>query len=373
MRIEAVRTRKQQRTFLEFANKLYKGSEYFVPTLYMSDAAVFKKDYYYYESCEAEYYLCYGENGEVLGRISPFIQRVSNEKTGEKRARFHFFDCVNDRAVANALFDAAVNWAKSKGMEKVCGPLGFSDLEREGMLIEGFDKVQTFEEQYNYDYYPVLVENYGFKKEVDWFEYQVRSKAADLAKVRKVRDYIANKYGLKIVKSKNIADFLKNYGDKTFDCLDASYAALYGTVPMTERMRKEILSQFKLVIKNDCIIPVADKNDNVVAFGFVMPNIGEAMRVHGGHLTPRAILKLIKLINKPKIVDLGLIGILPEYQGLGINSFFIMAMNDYLVAHPELDHFETNLCLEYNLSIQKQWKYFDAKMVKKRRSYILEI
>ncbi|MBR1891529.1 MAG: hypothetical protein IJ811_03430 [Clostridia bacterium] len=374
MIIKRVETAKDRKIFLEFANRLYKDNEYFVPTLYMNDKAVFNKNYYYYESCEAEYYLCLDDNGKPLGRISPFIQRVSNEKTGEKRARFHFFDCVNDQKVANLLFDTAVKWARERGMEKICGPLGFSDLEREGLLVEGFDKVQTFEEQYNFDYYPVLVENYGFTKEVDWIEFQVRSKynQAEMAMVRKVRDYVAEKYGLRLAKSKNISEFLKTYADKVFDCLDESYSKLYGTVPMTEKMRKEILGQFKLVIQNDCIIPVVDKSDKVVAFGFVMPNIGEAMRLDGGHLTLRAIFKLLSILKKPKIIDLGLVGVLPEYQGVGINSFFIVAMDEYLQSH-DIDHFETNLCLEYNLSIQKQWKYFDAIPVKRRRSYILEI
>ena len=372
MKIEVVKTRKQRKQFLEFANMLYKGNEYFVPNLYMSDAAVFKKDYYYYDTCEAEYYLCYGDNGEVLGRISPFIQHASNEKTGEKRARFHFFDCVNDQKVADMLFDAAVKWSKDKGMTKICGPLGFSDLEREGMLIEGFDKVQTFEEQYNYDYYPTLVENYGFKKDVDWFEYQIRAKQQELERVKKIRDYIGRKYGLRLVKLKNMNEFINKYADKVFDCLDASYGKLYGTVPITPKMRKELLSQFKLVIKCDYILPVVDKDDNVVAFGFVLPNIGEAMQVAGGHLTPRALIKLIKILKNPKIIDFGLVGILPEYQGTGVNSFFVAAINDFYNTH-QVEHFETNLNLEDNLNIQKQWQYFDAQLVKKRRSYVLDI
>ena len=373
MKIELVRTGKQRKQFLEFANQLYKGNEYFVPTMYMSDAAVFKKNYYYYETCEAEYFLCYGDDGKVLGRISAFVQKASNEKMSEKRARFHFFDCVNDQAVADALFDAAVKWSKDKGMTKICGPMGFSDLEREGLLIEGFDYMQTFEEQYNYEYYKTLIENYGFVKDVDWFEYQLRSKDPELSNVRKIRDYIFDKYGLHLVKSKSVSDYLKRYGEKTFDCIDAAYSKLYGTVPISKRMRDEIVGQFKLVLQNDCIMAVADKDENLVAFGFGMANIGEAMRLDGGHLTPRALIKLLKTIKKPTVIDLGLVAVLPEYQGIAINSFFIVAMNDFLVSHPEVDHFETNLNLEENYVIHRMWKHFDAKMVKKRRSYVLDI
>ena len=372
MKIVKVRTRKQRKLFLEYTNVLYKGNEYFVPPLYISEKDIFKKDYYYYDDCEAEYFLAFNGEGEVVGRIGAFIQRASNEKTGEKRARFCRFDCIDDQTVADALFDEAVKWAKERGMEKICGPLGFSDLEREGLLIEGFDVVQTFEEQYNYPYYQKLIENYGFKKDVDWLEYQIRLKPGAADKIYRVHDYLVRNTKLRFAQSKNIKDFVDRYAERIFDLIDQCYSHLYGTVDLTEKMRKELISQFKLLLTTDYVLAIVDENDDLIAFGLVFPNIGEAMRIAGGHLTPRTILRIRKIMKKPKIIDLGLIAVRPDYQNKGVNSFFMKLMADWLYER-KVEHFETNLNLESNDQVQAQWKYFDAKQVKRRRSFIMDI
>lgn len=372
MEVIKVRTKKQQKQFLEYTNVLYKGNEFFVPPLYISEKDIFKKNYYYYDECEAEYFLAYDENGKVVGRISAFIQRASNEKTGENRARFGRFDCIDDQSVANALFDEAVKWAKERGMDKICGPLGFSDLEREGLLIEGFDVVQTFEEQYNYPYYQKLIENYGFKKEVDWLEYQIRLKPGAADKIYRVHEYLTRNTTLHVAESKNISDFVNRYADRVFDLIDECYGHLYGTVDLSEKMRKELIKQFKLLLTTEYVIGIVDENDDLVAFALAFPNIGEAMRVAGGHLTIRALLKLRSIMKQPKIIDLGLIAVRPDYRNKGVNSFFMKIMADWL-ADCGSGHFETNLNLETNDQVQAQWKYFDAKQVKRRRSFILDI
>ena len=369
--VRPVRTKKEQKIFLEFANKLYKGNEYFVPPLYMSEKDVFKKNYYYYNECEAEYFIAF-KDGEPVGRISAFIQRASNEKTGEKRARFGRFDSIDDQSVANALFDAAKSWAKERGMEKICGPLGFSDLEREGMLIEGFDVVQTFEEQYNFDYYQKLTENYGFKKEVDWIEYQIRRNPDYVEKIDTVAAYITERYGYKLARAENVAAYVKRYGDEIFKLIDVCYGHLYGTVDISESMKKELVKQFKLVLNPLYINSILNKEGKMIAFGLVFPNIGEAMQVKGGHLTPKAIAKLLKIMKNPRVIDLGLIAVHPDYRNKGVNAIFMKMMSDWL-AEGKSEHFETNLCLEDNAQIHAQWKYFDAKKVKRRRSFVLDI
>ncbi len=372
MIVKKVRTKKEQKLFLDFPNKLYKNNEFFVPPLYMSEKAIFKKDYHYYDQAEAEYFLAFNDNGEVVGRISVFIQFASNEKTGEKRARFTRFDCIDDAQVSNALFTEAVKWAKEKGMNKICGPLGFSDLEREGLLVEGFDKVQTFEEQYNYDYYPKLIESFGFQKEVDWVEFSIKANPVELDRMKKIMDYVSKKHNLKIATAKNINEYVKKYGEGIFKLLDEGYEDLYGTVPVTDKMREEIISQFKLILKMENIMCILNQKDEMVAFGLCFPNIGDAMRVSGGKLTIPALLKLFKILKVPNVIDLGLIAVKKEYRNTGLTSFFIYHLNKYLMEH-DIDHFETNLCLEYNTQIQAQWKYFDYTQTKRRRSYILEI
>ena len=155
-------TGREQRAFLNFPLKMYRDNPYFVPPLYSDEKKIFRHDYVYYDTCEAVYYNAY-RDGVQVGRISGILQKASNEKTGEKRVRFTRFDSINDQEVASALFKAVEDWALQKGMDTVCGPLGFSDLEREGLLIEGFDQLATFEEQYNADYYGALIEACGGK------------------------------------------------------------------------------------------------------------------------------------------------------------------------------------------------------------------
>ena len=167
--VREVKTKKEQKEFLNFPLDLYDNNPYFVPPLYGDEKKIFKKNYMYLDQAEAIYFNAYKDN-KIVGRISGIIQNAANEKNNEKRVRFTRFDSIDDQEVANALFSKVEAWAKEKGMDTVVGPLGFSDLEREGLLVEGFDQLSTFEEQYNYDYYPKLVENYGFVKEVDWLE-----------------------------------------------------------------------------------------------------------------------------------------------------------------------------------------------------------
>ena len=165
--VKQVKTRKEQRQFVNFPLELYKDCEFFVPCLYMDELAMFKKNYVYNDQSESIFFNAYID-GKIVGRIQGILQHASNNKWKQKRVRFTRFDSIDNQEVANALFNAIETWAKEKGMTEIVGPLGYSDLEREGLLIEGFDQLSTFEEQYNYPYYQKLIENLGYVKEVDW-------------------------------------------------------------------------------------------------------------------------------------------------------------------------------------------------------------
>ncbi|MDE7330077.1 MAG: hypothetical protein K2N30_03125, partial [Clostridia bacterium] len=207
--IRQVTTKKEQKDFLCFPLKLYKNNPYFVPPLYGDEKQIFSKNYMYYDQAEAVYFNAY-ENGKIVGRISGILQKAANAKWGQNRVRFTRFDSVNDQNVAKALFSAVENWAKSKNAEEIVGPLGFSDLEREGLLIEGFDQLSTFEEQYNYDYYQSLIENCGYQKDVDWLERKVSvPKGGVDPRFAVVTAELMKKYGRKFASAKNTRVFLK--------------------------------------------------------------------------------------------------------------------------------------------------------------------
>ena len=234
--IVEVKTKKQQREFLDFPLDMYKDNPYFVPPLYGDEKKIFSKNYVYNDTCEHVYFNAY-RDGKMVGRISGILQKSSNEIRNEKRVRFTRFDSIDDQEVASALFKAVEDWARSKGMDTVCGPLGFSDLEREGLLIEGFDQLSTFEEQYNAEYYGRLIENCGYAKEVDWLESKIYRPVEPDESFAKMSDFIMKRYNLRFGEAKNVNDFINRYGDDFFKLLDEGYSHLYGTVPFTKGMK----------------------------------------------------------------------------------------------------------------------------------------
>ena len=370
--VKAVKTKKEQKEFLDFPLKLYKNNPYYVPPLYSDEKKIFRSDYVYLDQSEAVYFNAYDDTGKIVGRISGILQRASNEKNNEKRVRFTRFDAVDDQRVADALFDAVEKWAKSKGMDTVCGPLGFSDLEREGLLIEGFNYLATFEEQYNYDYYQRLIENCGYAKEVDWVGFQLRAPKEQNDRLERLSGLMMKKYNLHIGPAKNTKDFIKRYADGFFEIIDSTYVDIYGTVPFTDGMKKMMIDNFKLIIDVENVMVSLDENDRIVCFGILFPSIAKAVQKSGGRLTVPTLFRLLKAIKHPKVFDLGLIGVLPEYARKGISSLLIAKVIKSM-REQNIEHAETNLNLETNSNIINQWKSFDTTQHKRHRCFIKKI
>lgn len=370
--IKCVNNKKMMKEFVNFPLKLYKGNSFFVPPLYSDEMKIFTNKNIYNDTCEQTFLLAY-KDGKVVGRINAFIQTAHNEKTGERRARFTRFDAINDIEVAKALFERAEEWAKSRGMEMVCGPLGYSDLEREGLLIEGFNYLSTFEEQYNYDYYQSLIEACGYEKEVDWVEYRLFKPQEKIEKLERISELAMRKYNLSYGNaSMGKKKFIKKYKDQIFNVLDETYKNLYGTVPFTDSMKKQIIDQFMLIIDPKYVGIICDSNGNVIAFGLALPSIGEAFQKSGGRLTLPALFRLLKTLRKPKALDFGLVGVLPEYQGTGVNAIVLNYIVNIMIDY-NIEYAETNLNLEDNLKVQSQWKFFEKIQHKRRRSFIKKL
>ncbi|MCQ2427325.1 MAG: hypothetical protein MJ137_02830 [Clostridia bacterium] len=367
--VKRVKTKKDEREFLNFPIRLYKGCPFFVPPMYADEKAIFSPDYYYYDTCEAAYFLA-EDDGKTVGRISAIIQHASNEKQNEKRARFTRFDAIDSQEVADALFKAAETWAAEKGMDTVCGPLGFSDLEREGLLIEGFDQLATFEEQYNYDYYQRLIENCGYEKEVDWLESKLYAPKEKDESISKAADFLMKRYKLHVGTAKNVKEFIDKYVDGIFELIDKSYSKLYGTVPISDKVKKATVDNFLMVVKLKYISVILDENENIVCFGICVPSISKALVGTSGKLTPVTLVKLLRCINKPDVLDFMLIGVEPEWMNRGVAAIFFSWACDLL---KEVDHAETNLNLEDNYAIRNTWKRFDGVNHKRRRSFVKKI
>ncbi len=366
-----VKTKRQQKDFLDFPLKLYKDNPCFVPPLYADEKKMFRADYVYYDTCEAVCYNAY-RDGKMVGRIQGILQKAHNEKTGEKRIRFTRFDTIDDFEVAKALFEAVEKWAREIGMDTVCGPLGYSDLEREGLLIDGFDQLSTFEEQYNAPYYPEFIEKLGYEKEIDWNESQLRAPKEGAEDLKQLSEFLLKRYKLHIGEARNANDFIRKYADGLFEVLDHSYDGLYGTVPFTDGMKKLLIDNFKMVVNPKRTAVILDENNKVIAFAVSFASLAKAVQPSQGRLTPLALIRLLKALRKPEIIDLCLVGVEPEWLNRGVSTVFISGMMDML-KDPNVKYLETNLNLEDNYVIQNMWKRFDRTIHKRRRSYIKKI
>lgn len=371
LEVREVRTGRERRDFLNFPLKLYKNNVNYAPALYMDEKKIFRKDYVYYDTSEAVYFNAY-RDGVMAGRISGILQKAANEKNAEKRIRFTRYDVIDDVAVSRALFQAVEDWGRSLGMEEIVGPLGFSDLEREGLLIDGFDKPATFEEQYNAPYYERHVEALGFRTEVEWVESEVRLKKESMESLDKLSDTVMKRYALHWGEAKNTKEFLKKYQDDFFSLLDKSYERVYGTVPFTEGMKQMMIENFNLVINMKYVAVILDQEENPVCFGICFPALGEALRKSGGKLTPAALPRVLKAIKHPKVIDFGLLGVDPEWENRGV-SVCMAAGVMHMLEDDKIEHCETNLNLVDNAAIRNLWKRFNSVEHKRRRAYVKKL
>ena len=369
--VREVKTKKDAKLFVEFPLKLYKGCEYFVPPLY-SDEMKLVLAGGNREIAESVFLLA-ERDGRVVGRIQGILQKQFNEIHGTKRIRFTRFDSIDDTEVSRALFSALEDWGASLGMTELCGPLGYSDLDREGLLIEGFSERQTFEEQYNFEYYGALCEDSGLLKEVDWLEFELTAPEKRNPMLKRVAERALELNKLHVASTDlPKREYIDKYKDGFFHCLEECYKHLYGVVPVTEAMKNELVDQFLLIVKKEFLLFICDENDRVVAFDLGFPGIGDAVKKSGGRLTLGTLIRLMKILKKPETIDLGLVAVLPEYQNAGLNAVLIDLLLDMLEGG-SVKRYETNLNLETNTAVMAQWKYFNARQHKRRRSYLKTI
>lgn len=369
--VRQVKTSRDIKEFIEFPLRLYRGCESFVPPLYADERKLLRSG-----GCSEiadSIFLLAVRDGRTVGRIHGIHHKQYNQLKGEGRVRFTRFDSIDDKEVSGALFSALEDWARELGADTLCGPLGFSDLDREGLLIEGFDEPETFEEQYNYEYYPALVEDFGFEKEVDWLEFELRAPKERNLMLKRVAERSLEMNKLHFADtSLPKKEYINKYKDSVFDCIDKCYAKLYGTVPISEQAREELVDQFMMILNNKYLLMICDESERVVAFGLCFPNIGDALKGGSGRLTPRTLLRVLKVVKSPRTLDLGLVAVLPEYQNSGINAAIVNGLVEILLSG-EVERCETNLNLETNVQVMAQWKHFTSRRHKRRRAYIKRI
>ena len=373
IQVVEVKTKKQKKQFVDFPIKLYDKNDYYVPCLRGDELNLFSpKKNVSYDECEIIFYLAYKDD-EVVGRICGIVQKVYNKKTNCKNVRFTRFDCIEDFEVAKALILKVEEWAKSKGMDAVHGPLGFNDLDREGLLIEGFDRLATFEENYNAPYYKDFLEKLGYEKDSDYLAFRIKLPEETDPRIKKISQMVMEKYDLKIATAKNKKEYLARYKDQIFDVLDEAYGDLYGVIPYNDKLRKQIISQFNLVINLKYLISIVDSNDRVIAFGFSLPSLARAVQKSKGKLFPLGVFRILNARDHSTLADFGLIGVRKEYQGKGVTALILQ----YIIEGAKqvgVTEVETNHSLEDNYKILQTWKNFkDIEQHKRFRCFIKNI
>lgn len=371
--IKEVTEKKELKQFVKFNIELYKDNPYHVPGLIEEEMVTLdRKKNPAFEICDSIYFLAYKE-GEIVGRIAGMINRRSNETWNQKHARFGFVDFIDDTEVVDALFHAVEKWAKEQGMNAMHGPMGFTDMDHEGMLIEGFDQMGTMAAIYNYPYYPQHMERMGYAKDQDWHEFKIYIPEGVPEKHLRIGEIVKKKYGLKILKFQKTKEIMP-YAQKIFETLNESYAPLYGFARLTQHQIDYYVKMYIPMLRLDLItLIIREEDDVVVGFGISLPHLSHAMRKAKGHLFPFGWIHLLKALKtKPKVIDLYLMGVLPEYQSKGVNA---LLFNDLIPVYKGLgvEYAESNPELVSNNAVQAQWDYFKQEHHKSRRAYIKTI
>lgn len=370
--IKKVESRKEMMKFVTLPLKLYKNHPCFIPALTFDELNTFNpKLNPAFEFCESECFIAIKDN-EVVGRIAMIINSDANRCWKEEHARFGWFDVIDDINVTKALMERAEQWAKERGMNAVKGPMGFTDLDHQGMLVNGFDKVGTFATIYNYQYYPLHLEQLGFVKDVDWKEFKIIMPDVVPERFTRMAAIVSEKHGLRMAKFKSNKELVDRYGKKLFQLWNDTYKVLYGFAPITDRQVKYYIKLYLSVVKWELVSLIVDKEDNLVGFGIAIPSLSRAFQKAKGKLFPFGIFHLMKALKKNDLVDLYLMGVRLDYQGKGLNSMIFSDLvpkfikNGYKIA-------ETNPELEDNGKIQALWSEFGPLHIKSRRVYKKEI
>ena len=369
--IKEVTTKSELRKFVQFGLDLYKGNPYYCPPIFFDEINTFNpKKNPALEVCEYIAYMAY-RDGEIVGRIVGIINHRANEAWNVKKCRFGWFDFIDDYEVFRALLDTVAEWGRSKGMHELNGPVGFTDFDKEGLLIEGFDQNVTLANLYNHPYYLPHYERYGMLKDADWIELQIQAPREAPERVKRIARLVEERFGLKIAKVRSVRELKKRFGYTYFDVFDEAYQKLYNFQPLTDRQKRYYSDMFFPLLNFDFVSIVVDENDDIVGVGVGMPSISAALRKCGGKLFPFGWYHLLKALKAKKIADfeLLLIAVRPDYQDKGVNALIIDDMAPYFAEY-EIMRVETNSILEDNHKSLGNFLMFPHIQHKRRRAFV---
>ena len=373
--IRPVTTRQELQQFVQFFYDLYRGNNCAVPYLYSEEMSTLRHDKNTsFECCESQYFMAF-KAGKLVGRVAAIINHRANERWDRKQVRFSWFDFVDDQEVSAALLKAVEDWGRSKGMTEIAGPLGFIDTDREGMLVDGFDKLSTMYINYNYPYYPQHMEQMeGYEKANDWVELRVKVPEVVPEKFAKITEMVRKRYGLRVHKFSRKELIDGGWGKRIFDLLNETYKDLYGFSQLSDHQIGQLVNDYIKIADLNLVTGVMD-GDKLVGFGITFPSFSRALqKTHDGRFLPFGWWHLLKILkwHKTDTVDLLLIGVLPEYRSKGANAFIF----DDLIRQFQrygFDWAETGPQMETNEGVLSQWQYLESTQHRRHRCYRKEL
>lgn len=366
--LKEVISKNDLKKFIDFQFELYKENKYWVPPLKKEELFLLSRDKNpAFEFYETKYWLAYNED-KIVGRIAGLINHKYNKKFNTKIVRFGWFDFINNNGVSSALLKAVEDWGKEKGMNLVNGPLGFTDMDGEGTLIEGFDELSTIGSIYNYEYYPELIEKNGYEKDIDWVEFQVNITSDEIPdKISRIAEISLKRNNLHLLKVNKAKEFLP-YAHEMFYLINMTYQELHGFVELSEKQIDMYVKQYFGFIKPEYLPVVMNDKNEMVAFGITMPSLSTAFQKANGSLLPFGFIHILKAMKNNKGLDLYLTAVRPDMQDKGVNAILMCEINKLIIKN-KIKTVETNRELETNSKVQAQWRFFEHRLHKRRRCY----
>lgn len=368
--VREISSKKDLKTFINFPDKLYRGEKNYIPELKAEEYSMLVPETNFaFEYCDAKFFLCY-KKGKLAGRVCAIVNHRANELWKQKRIRISRIDFIDDLAVSGALFDAVESWAKEQGLLESQGPLGFTDLDKEGLLIEGFDRMGTSITIYNYPYYPKHFEAHGYGKDTDWIEFRINVPEKGDKRIERV-----SRLARKVMERSNIRFFpLKRMKDaepiiiQLFELLSECYKDLYGMVPYTEKIATDYLRRFIPLLNPDYAKFIIDGNNKLVGFALAAPSLAKAVKRSAGRMLPFGWAHLLWAVKFPKELDLLLVAVHPDYQKAGLAALLLNEITAAAMRNG-IKCAESSPELEDNKKVQDFWKSYDVEQHKRRRCY----
>jgi len=369
--IKEVVTKREFNRFFEFPYTLFRNDKMWVPQILSSEKQTFDpKKNPAFNDCKAKMFLAYKED-KVVGRVAGIINFRCNETWSQKRIRFGWFDFINDKDVALQLLNAVEEWGKKEGLNEIMGPMGFCNLDKTGMKVDGFDIDDPMSCYYNPEYYPNIMDEIGYRKEVDTIQYLMRGSQSIPEKVLKINNLIKEKYQLKIVEGMSKKEVVNRYGVKLFEALNKTHSKLFGFIPLTQKQIQYFIKTNFSFLNLKLLCFIVDENDDIVGFGISMPSFVDALRKSKGKFFPFGWIHLLKALNNFDRIELLLTGVTPEWQNKGVHSLYHAEMNkNYIelgvktaLSNPQLESNEAH----------RIWQKYDSTLAMRRRIYIKNI